>query len=92
MNNWISSSGTIELNITNKQAAAGYHAGDCADDISALAHNPKIAAQLAALNPDSVAAALKEYGAWDSVELSDHEANLMRLLWIACGDIMEDLT
>jgi hypothetical protein len=90
-NIWLSSSGNIALNLTKGQAAIGYHSGDCAEDIGALAHNPKIAAQLAALNPDSVAAALREYGAWDSAELSDHAANLMRLLWIACGDIMEDI-
>jgi hypothetical protein len=90
-NIWTSSSGRIELNISEGQAAIGYHSGDCAEDIGALAHNPKIAAQLAALDPAIVAAALKEYGAWNSVELSDHEANLKRLLWIACGDIAEGL-
>ena len=91
-NFWTSSSGRIELNISKGQAAIGYHSGDCADDIGALAHNPTIAAQLAALNPAIVGAELKEYGAWDSAELLDHAANLQRLLWIACGDIVDDIT
>jgi hypothetical protein len=38
-----------------------------------------------------VALCLKEYGAWDAAELSDHEANLTRLLWCACCDIAESL-
>lgn len=91
-NIWGSSSGRIELNISKGQAAIGYHSGDCDQDIGALAHNANIAAQLAALDPAIVAAELKEYGAWDTAELSDHEANLRRLLWIACGDIMEDIS
>lgn len=50
---------------------------------------PSIEKQLNKLDPSLVAKELKEYGAWDSVELSDHSANLSRLLWIACGDIKE---
>jgi len=91
-NIWTSSCGRLELNLSKNQAAIGYHSGDCAEDIGALAHNPKIAAQLAALDPAIVANTLKEYGAWDSSELMDHDANLQRLLWIACGDIMEDIS
>lgn len=90
-NFWSSSSGRIELNISKNQAAIGYHSGDCDEDISALAHNAGIASQLATLDPAIVAAELKEYGAWDSAELSDHAANLRRLLWIACGDIVEGM-
>ena len=33
---------------------------------------------------------LKGYGAWDNEELSDHDANLKRLLWIMCGNLRED--
>jgi hypothetical protein len=90
-NFWSSSCGRIELDISEDQAARGYHSGQCDQDIAALMHNPKIAAQLAALNPAIVAGVLKEYGAWDSAELSDHAANLERILWIACGDIVEDI-
>ena len=90
-NIWLSSCGRLELNLSKNQASIGYHAGDCAEDIGALAHNPKIAAQLAVLDPAIVASTLKEYGAWDSAELSDHAANLERLLWIACGDIIVDM-
>jgi hypothetical protein len=33
---------------------------------------------------------LREYGAWDDQELTDHEQNLQRILWIAAGDIVEN--
>jgi len=32
---------------------------------------------------------LREYGAWDEVELKYHAINLRRLLWVACCDISE---
>ena len=88
-NIWSSGSGRIELNLNPEAAARGYHPGPCDDDIAALMHNPAIAGQLAALDPAIVASELREYGAWDSEELSNHADNLMRLLWIACADLVE---
>ena len=88
-NIWSSSSGRIELNLNQEAAARGYHQGPCDDDIAALMHDPAIANQLAALDPAIVASELKECGAWDSTELSNHADNLMRLLWIACGDLVD---
>lgn len=32
---------------------------------------------------------LKEYGAWNDEELSDHAENLKRALWLACLDAQE---
>jgi hypothetical protein len=52
---------------------------------------PSIKKQLDRLDPDRVREVLRDYGAWDQAELSDHDANLDRLLWIACGDIVENL-
>jgi hypothetical protein len=68
--------GMIELNITRAQAAQGSHSGVCDEDISALRTVPAIRRQLARVDP----AVLKR-------ELADHDANLSRLLWLACGDI-----
>jgi hypothetical protein len=39
----------------------------------------------------SLRAELREYGAWNEEELSNHEDNLARILWIACGNIREEL-
>jgi len=52
---------------------------------------PAINRQLKKLDPALVAVCLKEYGAWDAAELSDHTDNLTRLLWCACCDIAENL-
>jgi len=86
---WTDSSGRLELALSGDQAARGYHSGACDSDIQALVQDPDISRQLLAFDPAVVAAALKEYGAWNSVELSNHTDNLERLLWIACGDLVE---
>ncbi len=82
-----SSSGRIELRITKVQAQIGSHQGQCDDDVLWLSQQPKIRRQLAKIDPALLAKELQEYGAWDEVELADHEQNLQRLLWLACGHI-----
>jgi hypothetical protein len=71
------------------QAQSCSHSGQCGDDVAELRRDPGIAAQLAALDPDKVRRSLSGYGAWDASELADHDANLDRLLWLACGDVAE---
>jgi len=85
------SSGRIELNITKAQARIGYHTGDCYDDCGYLRTVPAIRRQLARIDPAVLRAELDEWGAWDKTELADHDANLTRILWLACGDIVESL-
>lgn len=81
----------LELGITLEHAKCGSHQGRCDDDIAALRKEPYIAAQLDAITPAAAVRALQPYGAWDAAELAaDHNANLDRILWIACGDIVED--
>lgn len=87
---WTDSSLYIELNITKKQAYSCYHPGPCDSDIQVLRDVPAIKRQLDKLNPETVALVLKVYGAWDDDDLSNHDDNLDRLLWIACGDIVEN--
>ncbi len=45
--------------------------------------------QLAKIDPDKLKAELKEYGAWDEIQLSNHSDNLDRILWIAVGNIQD---
>lgn len=40
-------------------------------------------------DPESCRKFLAGYGAWDDVELSDHESNLNRLVWLAGCDLRE---
>ena len=87
---WFSTgSGRIEFELRLSDAHYGHHRGQCDDDIADLRKVPYIAAILASINADLLRDELREYGAWDADELADHDANLNRILWIACGDITE---
>lgn len=87
---WYStSSGRIELELSLDDAQTGYHQGACDDDVSYLRKCPHIAAQLEKIDPELLRDELRHWGAWDAEELADHEANLDRILWLACGDIVE---
>jgi len=79
----------VELYILPEDAETGYHQGRCDEDIADLRRVPYIAAQLDALDPEQMRRALREWGAWDTDDLADDDANRARLLWLACGDIAE---
>lgn len=83
---YLSGSGRIELKITKKQAELGYHSGECAPDVEYLKGVPQIARQLKGIDPELLREELREWSDWD---VSNHEENLLRLLWLACGDIVE---
>lgn len=78
--------GRIGLNITKKQALMGCHSGECDGDIAYLRSTPSIARQLKKIDPEVLKQELKEYSDWD---VSDHDTNLSRILWLLCGDIVE---
>lgn len=40
-------------------------------------------------NHDRARNYLKEFGAWDEIDLADDDANLGRVLWLTSGDIQE---
>jgi len=86
---WTSSSGRIELNIPQGLESVGYHSGACDSDIAELMKLDSIKAQLSAIAPQVLSDELKEFGAWDESELSNHGDNLARILWIACGDLVD---
>lgn len=88
---YVSSNGRVNLQLTKKQALKGSHSGNCDSDIAELRQVQTISRQLADIDAEDLKAELKEFGCWDDEELSDHEANLDRILWIACGDIAEGL-
>jgi hypothetical protein len=86
---YTSGSGRIELQMTIEQAESASHSGDCDEDTRELSKVPAIAEQLAKIDAAVLSAELKEYGAWDTDELADHEQNLQRILWLAACDITE---
>lgn len=81
----------FEIKITKVQAFQGSHPGPCDQDIRDLLQVPAIKRQFKQIAPENIQKELRDYGAWDDEELSDHEANKARILWIACGDIQEEL-
>ncbi len=89
---WTSSSGKIELNITKTQAKQGIRQGQCDADIEQLKQVPAIRRQLDKLTQNDVVEEIKRYGAWEDSELTNHVVNLSRLLWLACGDIVEGIS
>jgi hypothetical protein len=86
---WCSGSGRIEIKMTKAQAASASHSGSCDDDVATLLKVPTIARQLKRIDPQLLATELREYGAWDGPELTDHEQNIARIVWIAAGDIAD---
>lgn len=88
---YTSGSGRIELQITKNQAEIGSHSGSCDNDIAYLRTLPAIKSQLDKIDAKILASELDEYGCWNTKELSNHDDNLTRILWIACGDILEQL-
>jgi hypothetical protein len=83
----------FEMRISGACVMDCSHSGDCDSDVAH--HAPLVAAQVDADNftnkptPDRVRAELKEYGAWDSDELANDEANWMRIVWIAACNVAE---
>lgn len=87
---WSSSSGEIELNITKKDAHIGHHTGLCDQDIEYLLTKPYIRRQMEKINTLTLRKVLYQYGSWDTQECSEDTQNLRRILWIACGDIVDE--
>jgi hypothetical protein len=89
--NYTSNLGLIELNIPTEVVETCYHAGNCSDDIAYIRRtNADIERQLQSVNQQVLRDELAEYGAWDDAELADRDANLNRLLWLACGELADE--
>ena len=80
----------FEIQITLAQAAQCSHSGPCDDDVAALVATPAMRRQLAKIAGTDLATELREYGAWDDIELSNREDNNNRIVWIAAGNIVEE--
>jgi len=82
-----SSSGMVEFQLPGQCVIDCSHSGQCDDDISHW-----LAKLDLDLDPDKLASELREYGAWDQDELSNHDDNLARILWSAACDLSETIT
>ena len=81
----------FELRMTKAQAESASHSGLCDADVEVLVRDKSIAKQLDSIGPDRIRAELGEYGAWDEEQLADDEDNRHRIVWIAAGDIVEEM-
>lgn len=86
---WMSSDGVLILRVILADALPCAMPGQVDHKVRELSQRPYIARQLATVSPQAARAALRPFGVWSEYELRDHSANLLRLLWIACGDIQE---
>lgn len=84
----------LEIEMTVEQAASASHQGKCDEDVAVLLKEPAIAAQLDAISPEAIRAALREYGVFDDGSpdrgTSDDEANRARAVWLAACDAREN--
>ena len=84
----------FELRLPGQCVLDCSHGGDCAGDVDYWV--PKIRAQveadgfLSGPTNEKISLELAEYGAWDESELSDHDQNWRRIVWIAAYNIAED--
>lgn len=81
----------FEIKMTKRQALFASHSGQCDNDVDALLKLPAIKRQLAKISDADLIAELSEYGAWDQDELQDRQNNDARIIWIAAGNIAEEL-
>ena len=81
----------FDLYFTRQDVDSMPLSGQCDDVVKIIAKKPYIVRQFAAIDNSKLIKELSEYGAWDNVELQDKQANIERIIWIACGDIKENL-
>jgi hypothetical protein len=84
----------FELRLPGECVLDCSHSGACDDDVAR--HAPLVREQMESDDfqnkptADAIREELREYGAWDAEELADDDANWLRLVWIAAGNIAEE--
>lgn len=86
-----SSSGKIEFTMPGEAVLDIAQPGPADAAVAWWKAQPELAQQLAQIDRATLASELSEYGAWDDVELSGHEDNLDRIVWLAAGDISDSV-
>lgn len=79
----------FDLYFTRKDVDSMPLSGQCDDAVKIIAKKPYIVHQFTVINSSKLIKELAEYGAWDDIELQDKQANIERIVWIACLDIKE---
>jgi len=79
------------ITLTKAQALSASHPGPCDTDVAYLLTLPTIQKQLSLIPDDDLVAELSEYGAWDDNQLANRADNEAHIIWIAAGNIREEL-
>ena len=80
---------TESLNITKAVANECSRSGNNEYSVNYYMNLPKYRKQLLKLDKEEVRQELNDLGAWEDDELENHEDNLQRLFWLACGNISD---
>ncbi len=79
-----------EIEFTMGQLRSIPAQGSADDAVRAVSKEPNIKAQTDKWDTLKLVDELQGYGAWDEVELGDHDQNIQRMLWIAACDLHEE--
>jgi len=79
------------LEMTAEDAHAASAPGPAEATVAEFLTEEFYARQLDAIPADKIRNELNEYGAWSEEELQDDTANRARILWIAAGEINEEI-
>jgi hypothetical protein len=79
----------FDLYFTRQDVDSMPFSGTCDDTVNVIANKPYILRQFNAIDNSVLIKELTEYGAWDDIELQDKQANIERVIWLACSDIKE---
>jgi hypothetical protein len=81
---------TIEL--TENDAGYMFHQGDCYNSVKdVLETELYISKQFENITNETLIKCLLGYGAWEESELLDKTENIIKILWLAAGDIVEEM-
>ena len=80
----------IEFDIEIEDVKKGYHSGSCDEDIAELQKKEYIANQLNPIPLETLCSILDEYGC-EYDDGDDKEEIESIVLWLACGDIVDEL-
>ena len=82
----------FDIEMTLEQAEDCSHPGECIHDLEELVVEDRhIEAQIKRIGPDKIREELADWGAWDDEELANDVENVLRILWIAAGNITDEV-
>src|SRR6478736_4299547 len=65
--------------------------GEADSAIAFMRTLPEVISELSEIDPEKLRLELKEYGAWEPEDITNHNTNLDRILWLACGNIQDEM-